>query len=86
MSKRLLFEDYIAKVSKEALYTKYIEENLTGKDCASYFNIGTSMLSRLLKYYNISKPTELHTANIKKVKNTSKKYPRKAGMPGKEPL
>lgn len=68
MSKRLLFEDYIAKVSKEALYTKYIEENLTGKDCASYFNVGTSMLSRLLKYYNISKPTELHTANIKKIK------------------
>lgn len=68
MSKRLLFEDYVAMINKDELYKKYIIENLTGKDCANYFNVGTSMLSRLLKYYNIGKPTELHTTNIKKIK------------------
>lgn len=68
MSKRLLFVDYLSLVDKETLYKIYILENKTGQECAAYFNIQTSMLSRILKYYNITKPKDLHTKNIKKTK------------------
>ena len=66
--KLLLFEDYLKIISKEALTQKYIIENMLGKDCAKYFNVSTSMLSRILKYYEITKPKNLHSQNIKKIK------------------
>lgn len=68
MAKRLLFDDYLSMVPQKELYQKYITENMTGKKCSEYFKIGTSMLSRILKYYNIEKPKDLCTKNIKKVK------------------
>jgi hypothetical protein len=66
--KRLFFEDYIKLISKDSLHKEYIINNKTGKECSVIFNLPTSTLSRLLKYYNIEKPKDLHTKSIKKAK------------------
>lgn len=65
---RLLFEDYLNMVDKTELFNKYIVENKSVKECCSIFNVGQSMLMRILKHYNIHKPKEAHVQNIKKSK------------------
>lgn len=68
MNKRLLFKDYLNFATKEEIIDYYITRNHSYKDCAAHFNMGTSMFMRILKYYGIKKPNDLHTINIKKVK------------------
>lgn len=65
---RLLFEDYLAKIDKESLFTEYIVNNKTVKECCNIFCVGQTMLMRILKYYEIRKPTDAHVKNIKKSK------------------
>ena len=59
---------FINEISKESLYQQYIVNNLSIKECQEYFNIGQSMLMRVLKEYNIKKPKDAHVKNIKKSK------------------
>lgn len=65
---RLLFEDYLKIINKTELFDKYINENKSVKECCTLFNVGQSMLMRILKYYNIRKPKDAHVQNIKKSK------------------
>ena len=66
--KRLLFEDYLALISKQDIEAIYIEQNKTVKECLTVLNIKQTMFMRLLSHYQIRKPKELHTVNIKKTK------------------
>lgn len=65
---RKLFADYLNEISKEDMYQQYVVNNLSIKECQEYFNIGQSMLMRILKEYNIKKPKDAHIKNIKKSK------------------
>ena len=65
---RLLFDDYLNMINKDDLINKYITENKTAKECCDIFNVGQSMLMRILKHYNIRKPKDAHVQNIKKSK------------------
>lgn len=65
---RKLFNDYLNDISKEQIIEQYITNNLSGKDCIKYFNISSSIFSRLLSYYNIHKPKDLHMQKIKQSK------------------
>ena len=62
------FKDYTEEISKEILIEYYITKNHSQKECREHFNIKSTMFSRLLNYYNIHKPKELHTVQIKKSK------------------
>ena len=66
--KRLLFEDYVKMISKQEIENVYIQQNKTVKECLKMFNISQTTFMRLLSYYQIHKPKNLHTANIKKSK------------------
>ena len=63
-----IFKDYVEEISKESLIEYYITKNHSQKECHEHFNIKSTMFSRLLNYYNIHKPKELHTVQIKKSK------------------
>lgn len=63
-----LFKDYINLIPKEKIIQEYITNNKSWQECLVIFNIGSTMFSRLLHYYEIKKPKDLHTQNIKKVK------------------
>ena len=65
---RLLFEDYLQQIDKNELINNYITENKSVKECCLIFNIGQSMLMRILKHYKIRKPKDAHVQNIKKSK------------------
>ena len=64
---RKLFTDYLNEISKEALFEQYITNNLSNSECCEFFNVGSSMLSRILKEYNIKKSK---TASAEKAKQT----------------
>lgn len=66
--KRLLFEDYLAMHSKQDIEEIYINQNNTIKESAKKLNVSPTMFSRLTAHYQIRKPKELHTVNIKKTK------------------
>ena len=66
--KRLLFEDYLSLISKHDIEAVYIQQNKTVKECTVIFNISQTMFMRLVSHYQIHKPKNLHTANIKKAK------------------
>lgn len=61
----LKFKDWIEKISKETLYQKYVVENMPWEDCRKFFGLGTNMFARILRYYDIKKPMDLHVQNIK---------------------
>lgn len=65
---RLLFSDFLAKVTKEDLLQYYIVDNHTIKECCAFFELSQTVFMRILKYYDIKKPLEAHTANIKRSK------------------
>jgi hypothetical protein len=65
---RLLFEDYLNKIDKDNLFTEYITNNRTVKECCAIFCVGQTMLMRILKHYDIRKPKDAHVQNIKKSK------------------
>lgn len=65
---RLLFGDYLNMIDKTELFTTYITENKSVKECCLIFNVGQSMLMRILKHYDIRKPKEAHVKNIKRSK------------------
>lgn len=60
----IFFESVIAKVPYEALYNYYIVENHNGRETCEYFNINSSLLTRLFKYYNIKKDKNIIVKNI----------------------
>lgn len=66
--KRLLFEDYLSMISKQAIEEVYIKQNKSVKECTNIFKVSQSMFMRVLSHYQIHKPKDLHTANIKKTK------------------
>jgi hypothetical protein len=52
---RKLFTDYLNEIPKEALFEQYIVNNLSNRECCEFFNTSPTMLSRILKEYNIKK-------------------------------
>ena len=65
---RKLFKDFVQEISKELVYELYITQNKSVKECTSILNIGQTMFMRLIKYYGVKKPKDLHTQNIKSSK------------------
>ena len=66
--KRVLFEDYLSMITKQDIEAIYINQNKTVKECTAIFNVSQTTFMRLVSYYQIHKPKNLHTANIKKAK------------------
>jgi len=62
------FKDLINEISYEEIYEYYITQNHSVEECNKHFDLAGPMFMRLTRYYNIKKPKDLHTANIKKVK------------------
>ena len=65
---RKLFKDFVQEIPKELIYELYITKNKSVKECTALLNIGQTMFMRLIKYYGVKKPKDLHTQNIKNSK------------------
>lgn len=70
--RRKLFNDYLTELKKDDIIKYYITDNHTCAECISFFNVSMTTFMRILKAYNIKKPKDLHTIQIKKSK--LKKY------------
>ena len=62
------FEDYIKEISKEEIIKYYIEENHTWLKALEHFNISNTMFARVCRYFEIKKPKDLCTEQVKKSK------------------
>lgn len=55
-------------IEKDLIIDYYITQNHSWKETLTYFHTSSATLSRLIREYNISKPKDLHVANIKQSK------------------
>lgn len=56
-------------IAREDIVDYYITQNHSWKETLLYFHTSSCTLTRMMKEYNIRKPKELHTQNIKKTKS-----------------
>jgi transposase len=59
-----------ALLTEELLQELYLTKNLTVKEIASQYNLGTATINRLLKQYNLQKSEECRRAAIAKTKQS----------------
>lgn len=62
------FNDIINEISREELDKYYNQENHSWNECMEHWGISGSLLTRLLKYYNIKKSKENHNKKIAETK------------------
>ena len=83
-----LSEYCIPFVKKNGMFVSYKSGNIDEevKKSSNAVKILGGSVEEIVKFQLQNTDLKRALVKIKKVNNTSKKYPRKAGMPGKEPL